>query len=89
MDLLSSSDVSSNIVITHEEKKILVDIMEVKVCPRCNSQDVSSCALYKFEQRSGLFKDECKNCGFIGTMILMKKEDADKLDVLKPEDFKT
>ncbi|MHA1686752.1 MAG: hypothetical protein ACTSYD_10170 [Candidatus Heimdallarchaeaceae archaeon] len=54
---------------------------KVKVCPVCNSQNISEYKIFKFEQRCALFKDKCNNCGFVGTMILMRKKDADKLKV--------
>ena len=60
--------------------------MDVKVCPRCNSQDISLCDVFKFEQRCGLFRDMCSNCGYVGTMIIMEKKNADKLKVLKPQE---
>lgn len=61
--------------------------MEVKVCPRCHSQNVSWSTVFKAEQRTGIFRDKCSNCGYIGTMVIMDKEDADKLEVLDPDDI--
>ncbi|MHA1829030.1 MAG: hypothetical protein ACTSX6_10345 [Candidatus Heimdallarchaeaceae archaeon] len=58
---------------------------EVKVCPVCNSQDVSQLNIHKFEQRCAFFRDVCNNCGYMGPMSIMKKKDADKLKVLKPK----
>ncbi len=59
--------------------------MEVKICPVCNSQDITKSKIFKFEHRSGLFRDECNNCGYTGPMTVMEKEGADKLKVLKPK----
>jgi len=57
---------------------------EVKVCPTCNSQDIS---LYssKAEQYAALFRYICNNCGYEGPMTVMEKKDANKLKVLKPK----
>ena len=57
--------------------------MDVKVCPKCNSQDVWPDSSFKFEQRAGLQRYSCKNCGYIGPMTVMEKDDANKLDVMK------
>ena len=57
--------------------------MKVKVCPRCDSQDISLDQTFKFEQRSGLFRHVCENCGYIGPMTEMEKKDADRLKVKK------
>jgi len=57
--------------------------MNVKVCPVCNSQDVSPDPLYKFEQRAGLWRYMCNHCGYSGPMTVMKKNEADKLKVKK------
>ena len=57
--------------------------MEVKVCPNCLSQKTAA----DFQGSIfGIYSDKCSACGFVGTMILMEKEDADKLDI---EDFKS
>lgn len=55
--------------------------MKVRVCPVCNSQDVSSESLYKFEQRAGLWRYRCDHCGYSGPMTVMEKNEADKLKV--------
>jgi len=55
--------------------------MKVKVCPACDSQNISKFDLFKFEQRCGLFKEQCNNCGYVGPMTVMEKADADKLKV--------
>ncbi len=57
--------------------------MKVKVCPVCNSQNISQDGLFKFEQRSALFRDICNNCDYVGPMTAMEKKGADKLKVLK------
>ena len=59
--------------------------MKVKVCPVCNSQNISIEKMFKFEQRAGLFRDKCNNCGYTGPMTAMEKKGADKLKVLKPK----
>lgn len=57
---------------------------EIMVCPVCNSQDIWKDSSFKFEQRCGLTRYRCRNCGFSGPMTLMEKEAADKIKVLKP-----
>lgn len=59
--------------------------MKVKVCPVCNSKDISPFTLFKFEQRSGLVRDKCNNCGYVGLMEVMEMKESNKLKVLKPE----
>jgi formate dehydrogenase maturation protein FdhE len=57
--------------------------MNVKVCPVCDSQDVSPDLLYKFEQTAGLCRYKCNHCGYSGPMTVMKKNEANKLKVKK------
>ncbi len=62
-----------------------LSIMKVRVCPVCNSQNISQDDLFKFEQRGALFRDICNNCSYAGPMTIMEKKGADKLKVLKPK----
>ena len=57
---------------------------EVMVCPACNSQDIWKEDSFKFENRCGLARYRCRNCGYNGPMTLMEKKGADKLKILKP-----
>jgi ribosomal protein L37AE/L43A len=50
--------------------------LEVKVCPKCYSQNID--IVYP-DTDIGIWKDECKDCGYKGTSLLMEKEAANKL----------
>jgi len=61
---------------------------KVKVCPVCNSQDISLYNIDKWELMAGFWRKKCNNCGYVGPITIMEKKDADKLKVLKPRSSK-
>ena len=63
--------------------------MKTKVCPVCNSTNIDFYSEFKFEERSGLMRNECRNCGFVGPMTEMERKDAKRLKVLKPKKSET
>lgn len=50
-----------------------------KVCPACDSQDITLHHPHRWEGMFGLTRDRCENCGYVGPMTLMDKEHADRL----------
>ncbi len=56
---------------------------DVHVCPACNSRDTWLEDSFKFEQRAGLLRQRCNNCGYVGPMTVMEKKRAERLKVLK------
>ena len=63
----------------------VVTSMEAKVCPACNSMDISADGLFKFEQRCGLSREICSNCGYSGPMTVMERKGAERLKVIRPK----